>query len=95
LAEHLEAKGLYLAAVMIYRALLEANLAKALSKYYSHGVRYLRRLDALANHVSDWRGIEPHAEYAQNIRQQHGRKPAFWAKYERLTKTEFESIEES
>jgi len=84
LAENFEAKGLYLAAVLIYRALLEANLARALSKYYSHGVRYLRRLDALANQVSDWRGIEPHADYAQKIKQQHGRKPAFWAKYERI-----------
>lgn len=83
LAENLEAKGLYLAAVAIYRALLEANFAKALSKYYSHGVRYLLRLDVLADHIADWRGIEPHAEYAQEIRQQHGRKPAFWAKYER------------
>ena len=82
LAEHFETKGSYLAAVVIYRALLEANLAKSLSKYYPHGVRYLRRLDALAGSVGDWRGIEPHAEYAQKIRQQHGRKPSFWAKYE-------------
>jgi hypothetical protein len=82
LAEHFEEKGSFLAAVVIYRALLEANLAKSLSKYYSHGVRYLRRLDALAGSVGDWRGIEPHAEYAQKIRQQHGRKPSFWAKYE-------------
>ena len=81
LAENLEAKRLFLASVVIYRALLEDNLAKALSKYYSHGVRYLRRLDALADHITDWRGIEPHAGYAQEIRQQHGRKPAFWAKY--------------
>ncbi|MBU1148240.1 MAG: hypothetical protein KKD11_07805 [Candidatus Omnitrophica bacterium] len=85
LAENLETKGLYLAAVVIYRALLEANLARALSKYYSHGVRYLRRLDVLANHVSDWAGIEPHPEFTQKIRQQHGRKPAFWAKYERAS----------
>ncbi len=83
LAENYEAKGLYLAAIVIYRALLEANLARALSKYYSHGVRYLRKLDMLANQVSDWRGIEPHTDYAQKIREQHGRKPAFWAKYER------------
>lgn len=82
LAEELEAKGLYLAAVVVYRALLEGNLAKALSKYYSHGVRYLRRLDALVNQVSDWAGIEPHVDYAQKIKQQHSCKPAFWAKYE-------------
>ena len=82
LAEQLEAKGSYLAAVVIYRALLEANLARAVSKYYSHGVRYLRRLDALVQHISDWRGIESHTEYAQKIKKQHGCKPAFWAKYE-------------
>jgi hypothetical protein len=82
LAEHFEAKGSFLAAVVIYRALLEANLAKSMSKYYLHGVRYLRRLDALAGQVSDWHGIEAHLEYAQKIRQQHGRKPSFWAKYE-------------
>lgn len=58
------------------------RLGKALSKYYSHGVRYLLRLDAVADQISDWRGIESHAGYAQKIRQQHGRKPAFWAKYE-------------
>lgn len=83
LAESLEAKGLYLAAIVIYRTLLEGNLAKALSKYYSHGVRYLRRLDAIADRVSDWDGINPHADYVQKIKQQHGHKPAFWAKYER------------
>jgi hypothetical protein len=77
LAEYFEAKGLFLAAVVTYRALLEANLAKALSKYYSHGVRYLRRLDALAERVNDWRMIESHDLYIQKIRQQHGRKPAF------------------
>jgi hypothetical protein len=82
LAEHFEANGSFLATVVIYRALLEANLAKALSKYYSHGVRYLRKIDALAGRVSDWHMIESHDIYIQRIKQQHGRKPAFWAKYE-------------
>lgn len=81
LAEHFETKGLFLAAVVIYRALIEANLVKAVSKYYSHGVRYLRKLDALADQVSDWGGIDPHAEYAQRLKQRHGRKLAFWKKY--------------
>ncbi len=59
LAENLETKGLYLAAVVIYRALLEGNLAKAISKYYTHGVRYLRRLDALYLTKLRLRNIEP------------------------------------
>lgn len=82
LAQNLEEKRLYLAAVMIYRALLEANLAKALSKYYSHGVRYLRKLDALAGQVNDWGDVELHASYVQQVKQQHARKSAFWAKYD-------------
>jgi len=82
LAENLEAKGFNLAAVVIYRSLLESNLEKAISKYYSHGVRYLRKLDALANQISDWGGIQPHGGYVQQIKQQHNRKSAFWTKYE-------------
>jgi len=80
LAEKLEAKGLYLAAVAVYRALLEANLDRALSKYYSHGVRYLHRLDALAHQIRDWGGMGSHVDYVKQIKQQHGRKTAFWAK---------------
>ncbi len=83
LAENFEARELCLAAAVIYRALLEGNLAKAVSKYYSHGIRYLRRLDALANQIRDWRGIKIHGDYVQQIKQQHGRKSAFWVKYER------------
>jgi tetratricopeptide (TPR) repeat protein len=82
LAKHFETKGSCLAPIVIYRALLEANLAKALSKYYSHGVRYLRKLDVLAGRVRDWKMIESHDLYIQKIRQQHSRKPAFWARYE-------------
>ncbi len=85
LGENLEKKGLTLAAIVIYRALLEGNFAKALSKYYSHGVRYLRKLDALAKHVTDWNGFEPHAGYLQKIKQLHSRKLAFWTKYEHST----------
>ncbi len=80
LAEKLEAKGLYLAAVAVYRALLEANLVRALSKYYLHGVRYLHRLDALAHQIRDWGVMEPHTGYVQQIKQKHSRKFVFWAK---------------
>ena len=43
LAQTLEAKEKYLAVSLIYRALLESILAKARSKIYHHGVRYLRK----------------------------------------------------
>lgn len=33
------------------------------SKYYTYGVRYLWKLDALAFHVADWDCFVPHGVY--------------------------------
>ena len=82
LAQILEAKEKYLAASMIYRALLDSILLKARSKIYHHGVRYLKKLDLLAKLIPDWRGFEDHELYTERLRQKHGRKNSFWAKYE-------------
>ena len=81
-AESLEAAGESLAAVLAYRALIEANLAGALSRYYSHGVRYLKRLDVLAGQVADWRTFARHEEYKADLMEKQKRKTAFWKKYE-------------
>jgi len=71
-----------LAATMVYRALLESILARAVSKYYTHGVRYLRKLDQLAAKVEDWRGHPNHAAYMAQLKEDHGRKRSFWSRYE-------------
>lgn len=71
-----------LAATMVYRALLESILARAISKYYTHGVRYLRRLDQLATKVDEWHGHLNHAAYMAQLKEDHGRKHSFWKRYE-------------
>lgn len=83
LAKRLEAKH-PLAASALYRALLEGNLRQALSKYYHHGVRYWRALEELARRITDWEPLPNHDGYVAEIRQQHGRKPAFWKQLGKL-----------
>jgi hypothetical protein len=82
LAESLEEDGRYLVASVIYRALLESILRRAQSKYYHHGVRYLTKLEALAEKVETWRAVLPHEAYVDELRRTHGRKVSFWSRYE-------------
>jgi hypothetical protein len=82
LAESMEGDGKYLVASVIYRALLESILRRALSRYYHHGVRYLKELEALAEKVETWRGVLPHEAYADELRRTHARKVSFWSRYE-------------
>jgi len=81
LGEAMEIGKRFLAASIIYRALLDSILARGISKYYTHGVRYLRKLDALAPKVSDWGRFQPHDAYATDLRKNHARKSAFWGRY--------------
>jgi hypothetical protein len=81
LAEAMGKNGHLLCASVLYRALLDSILRRAQTKTYSHGVRYLRKLDLLANSVSDWRNVEPHDAYMREIKLNHGRKSSFWSRY--------------
>lgn len=81
LAEVLETNKRLLICSLIYRALLDSILARALSKYYHHGIKYLKKLDQLAPLVSDWQAWLPHVSYLASLREQHKRKSAFWSKY--------------
>jgi hypothetical protein len=82
LAKEMEKEECWLAASVIYRALLESILRRAISKYYNHGVRYLKKLDKLSSKVEDWRSLLPHRDYKEELTRIHFRKKAFWAKYE-------------
>jgi hypothetical protein len=82
LGADLEYHEKYLAATVVYRALLESILDRAISKYYGYGVRYLRTLDDLAPKVIHWRGISPHEVYCAELHQFHARKSSFWSRYE-------------
>ena len=81
LVEAMERAGRSLAATVLYRALLDSILQRAQTKTYPHGVRYLKKLDRLAISVADWRGIEDHGVYMEQLHQQHGRKRSFWSRY--------------
>jgi hypothetical protein len=82
LAKRLEAQGFHVSTTCVYRALVESILDRGQSKYYSHAVRYWRKLDALAEHIHEWRGIDPALRYRTQLREQHARKYAFWSKVE-------------
>ena len=82
LAKALEEGGRFLGASVIYRALLESILARAQTRYYHHGVRYLKKLDTLSTSIEDWRGISPHSQYKKAIQAEHKRKRSFWSRYE-------------
>lgn len=70
------------AACVIYRALLDSILARAKSKTYHHGVSYLKKLDYLAKKVDDWKGLDSHSTYLDNLRAQHRLKSSFWSQYD-------------
>ncbi len=82
LAETMEREERYLAATILYRALLESVLARAISKYYGYGVRYLRKLDELAPLVMTWKKFTPHDRYFSQLVEKHKRKSSFWGRYE-------------
>ena len=73
----------YLAASMVYRALLDSILARAYSKAYHHGIDYLRALDSLAPNITNWKEFPDHDTYKSSLRRSHSRKSAFWPGYDR------------
>ncbi len=81
LADAMETNERHMAAIVVYRALLDSILRRGRTKTYPHGVRYLKKLDRLARSVSDWRGMDDHDTYLQQLRQAHGRKSSFWSRY--------------
>lgn len=81
IAEGLKAGGKLLMSSLIYRSLTDSILARAKSKYYHHGVNYLKKLDQLAPRVTDWQSWITHDDYRANLQKTHKRKTAFWFKY--------------
>ncbi len=83
LAQAMEKEARYLAASMLYRALLDSILRRAQTKTYSYGVRYLKKLDALAPAISNWQRFTGHEIYKNELKLAHGRKYSFWGKYDK------------
>jgi hypothetical protein len=81
MAERLEAAH-PLAAYLVYRALLESILRRAVPKTYHHAARYWEILHSLGSRTEDWKGLEPLQAFRERIGREHARKKAFWAKVE-------------
>ena len=71
-----------LAATILYRALLDDILARARSKAYGHGARYLAALTELAPLADPLcpEGLPDHADYVAGLERDHGRKTGFWGR---------------
>lgn len=82
LAKAMVSEGRDLAATLIYRVLLISILERGHTKAYSHGIRYLKKLDKLAAAISDWKNFNNHEAFKDRIYKDHGRKRSFWSKYE-------------
>jgi hypothetical protein len=74
----LEQKGRLLGAIVCYRALLVAILARGYAKAYAHGVDYLRALRRLDTQVRDYGALNAHEAFESSIRNAHKRKVSFW-----------------
>ena len=79
IAEKMESKKKYLMASLVYRALLDSILDRGKSKYYYHGIKYLKKLDHLKKSIKNWSRFPSHSQYFLGIKEEHGRKRAFWS----------------
>lgn len=79
LAEAMESESRWLVTSLIYRSLLTAILERGYTKAYSHGVRYLKKLDQLFASVADWKEWNDHEAFKAQLIQIHGRKRSFWS----------------
>lgn len=78
LAEKLEQRERPLGAVVCYRALLLAILARAYARAYGHGAEYLFTLRRLDTSIHDYGALGSHVAFEADLRTKHGRKVAFW-----------------
>lgn len=79
--KYLEKNSKFLAATILYRSLIDSILKRAQSKYYHHGVKYLKNIDKLSIKIVHWKGFDPHNLYLQNLKIDHKLKRSFWGQY--------------
>jgi len=67
-----------LAAILLYRLMIDFALERGRSARYGHAARHLQDCSALAGSVLDWEGWPTQAAYLAGIEREHGRKFSFW-----------------
>jgi len=75
-----KANNRFLAAVLIWRVLIDAILARGYAKAYGHAVRYLLELRTVSASIADYRDHPSHESYEGALRLAHGRKVSFWGR---------------
>jgi hypothetical protein len=68
-----------LAATLLLRAMIDFSLTKSRVSRYGHAARHLRDCAGLAAAIQDYVSFETHETYVSRLRQDHGRKTAFWS----------------
>ncbi len=69
-----------LAAVLLYRRMVDAVVESGQSKYYSYAAGDFVASDRAAAQVTDWRGHQDQATYRAELKSRHSRKRAFWSR---------------
>ncbi len=68
-----------LAATLLLRAMINFSLTQSRAKRYGHAARHLRDCAGLASAIANYASFETHDAYVSKLRQEHGRKTAFWS----------------
>lgn len=69
-----------LAAVLLWRAMIDFALGEARSSRYAHAADHLMDCAALEDAITDYGKFGSHADYVETLRMAHDRKTSFWAK---------------
>ena len=67
--------------VILFRSLTDDILAGGRTQAYHHAASYLQQLDQLDNEIKTYSALPDHAIYMGKVKEKHGRKYSFWAKY--------------
>ena len=66
------------AATLLLRAMIDFTLKKGRVSRYRHAARHFAECASLASTSGDFGAVEPHEDYSRRLKQEHGRKTAFW-----------------
>jgi hypothetical protein len=78
IARMMKKNGRVLGAIVCYRALLVAILARGYAKAYGHAASYLVALRRLDANVTSYGPLARHHAFESSIRNAHKRKASFW-----------------
>jgi hypothetical protein len=69
-----------LAAVLLWRAMIDYALNEGRSTRYTHAADHLMDCGALDGEISDYGPFTPHLSYLADLQARHERKTSFWKK---------------